>query len=257
MVGHHTLDIYEGASGRENPAGYDGNVTRGLGMDVMSKDQLEENGITGALDLADKSVIGVLSEVVLRLNESKKDDRHVNPELVDRHRDSMVIREVFSDANLRSATTTCLGAGLLLWRSNFIVKDLDSREASWQHSRLFEDADAPLDIYNTDNHFTVLLAVTAMGFAYISGSHLPIEGFDRSGLERHVGEFPNSVEDRVRQMTFEPGQFALFHSSLLHRNQPILRADLPGILMVGRLVREGTRIPERYSSPGALLTLVP
>ncbi|MCY3837640.1 MAG: hypothetical protein OXH09_03130, partial [Gammaproteobacteria bacterium] len=173
------------------------------------------------------------------------------------HRDFTVVREIFSDANLRSATTTCFGRGLLLWRSNFIVKDVDSREASWQHSRLFEDADAPLDIYNTDNHFTVLLAVTGMGFAYIRGSHLPIEGFDRTGLSRHVGEFPGAVESRERQMNFDPGQFALFHSSLLHRNQPVLRADPPGILMVGRLVREGTGIPDRFSSPGALLPLVP
>lgn len=220
----------------------------------MSKDQLEQDGLTGPLDLADRSVVGTLSEAVLRLNASKTDDRHVNPELVDRHRDFTVVREVFSDANLRSATTSCLGTGLLLWRSNFIVKDVDSK-ASWQHSRLFEDADAPLDIYNTDNHFTVLLAVTRMGFAYIRGSHLPIKGFDRTGLGRHVGAFPDAVEDRERQMAFDPGQFALFHSSLLHRNQPILKADPPGILMVGRLVREGTTIPERFSSPGALLSL--
>ncbi|MCY3621055.1 MAG: hypothetical protein OXH68_05000 [Gammaproteobacteria bacterium] len=221
----------------------------------MSKNQLEQNGLTGPLDLADRSVTAALCEVVLRLNESKKDDRHVNPELVDRHRDLTVIGEVFADANLRSATTTCFGTGLMLWRSNFIVKDMDSREASWQHSRLFEDADAPLDIYNTDNHFTVLLAVTAMGFAYISGSHLPMEGLDRMQLGRHVVELPHRVRDRVREMEFEPGQFALFHSSLLHRNQPILRADPPGILMAGRLVRAGTKIPERFSSPGALLAL--
>ena len=221
----------------------------------MSKEQLEEDGLTGPLDLANRSVVGALSEAVLRLNESKKDDRHVNPQLVDRHRDFMVVREIFADVNLRSSTSTCFGAGLLLWRSNFIVKELVSREASWQHSRLFEDGGAPLDIYNTDNHFTVLLAVTGMGFAYIRGSHLPIEGFDRTVLGRHVGGFPDAVEARERQMTFEPGQFALFHSSLLHRNQPILKADPPGILMVGRLVREGTGIPERFSSPGALLSL--
>jgi len=221
----------------------------------MSVRQLMRNGLAGPFDLADGSVIEALSEVVLRLNESKKDNRHVNPQLVDRHRDVGVIEEIFSDANLRSVTTTCFGTGLSLWRSNVIVRDAGSREASWQHSRLFENADAPLDIYNTDNHFTVLLAVTGMKFAYISGSHLPIEGFDRNHLQRHVGEFPDFVQDRERQMTFEPGQFALFHSSLLHRNQPILSADPPGILMVGRLVRAGTEIPERFSSPGTVLPL--
>ena len=221
----------------------------------MSTDELRQNGLTGPFDLADTSVIEALSEVVLSLNASKKDDRQVNPALVDRHRDVTVIKAIFSDSNLRSATNRCFSTGLLLWRSNFIVRDLGSREASWQHSRLFETADAPLDIYNTDNHFTVLLAVTAMGFAYLGGSHLPIEGFDRNRLGRHVSEFPDDVQNRERQMTLGPGQFALFHSSLLHRNQPILRADPPGILMVGRLVRAGTKIPERFLSPGTVMPL--
>ena len=219
----------------------------------MSSSQLRQNGLAGPFELADGSLIGALSEAVMRLNESKKDNRHVNPELVDRHGDVGAVGAVFADANLRTATTTGFGSGLLLWRSNVIVRDAGSREASWQHSRLFEDADAPLDIYNTDNHFTVLVAVTGMDFAYIDGSHMPIEGFDRSHLPRHVGEFPDHVEDKRRQMAFEPGQFAMFHSSLLHRNQPILRADPPGILMVGRLIRVGTEIPERYSSPGTVM----
>lgn len=219
----------------------------------MSMRQLRQNGLTGPFDLADASVIGALSEAVLRLNESKKDNRHVNPQLVDRHRDIEPLREVFTDANLRSATTTCFGTDLVLWRSNVIVRDAGSRGASWQHSRLFEDADAPLDIYNTDNHFTVLVAITGMGFAYIDGSHLPVEGFDRTHQQRHVGELPEYVQKRERELLFESGQFALFHSSLLHRNQPILRAEPPGILMVGRLVRAGTVIPERYSSPGTVM----
>ena len=221
----------------------------------MSTAQLRQHGLAGPFELANGSIIGRLSETVLRLNESKKDNRHVNPDLVDIHRDVGAVGAVFADANLRAATTTSFGPGLALWRSNVIVRDTGSREASWQHSRLFEDGDAPLDIYNANNHFTVLVAVTGMGFAYIDGSHLPIEGFDRTRLQRHVGEFPDHVQDRERQMAFEPGQFALFHSSLLHRNQPILRAEPPGILMVGRLVRVGTEIPERYSSPGTVMPL--
>lgn len=219
----------------------------------MSSPQLRQNGLAGPFELADGSSVEALSGAVLRLNESKKGNRHVNPELVDRHRDVGAVGAVLADANLRAATTTGFGPGLLLWRSNAIVRDAGSREASWQHSRLFEDGDAPLDIYNTDNHFTVLVAVTGMGFAYIDGSHLPIEGYDRTRLPRHVGEFPDHVQDRERQVAFEPGQFALFHSSLLHRNQPILRANPPGILMVGRLVRTGTVIPERFSSSGTLM----
>ena len=116
----------------------------------MSTRQLRQDGLAGPFDLADGSVVEALSEVVLRLNESKKDDRHVNPQLVDRHRDVESIRGIFDDANARSSATACFGTDLLLWRTNVIVRDAGSRRASWQHSRLFEDADAPLDIYDTD-----------------------------------------------------------------------------------------------------------
>ena len=221
----------------------------------MSNDQLQQEGLTGPFELADKSVPGVISELVLDVNAAKKDKRHVNPALVDRHRDITVIREVFFDANLQSALTGCFGQNLLLWRSNFIVKDEGSLEVTWQHSRMFEHGDAPLDIYNTDNHFTVLLAVTDMGFAYIRGSHLQIEGFDRDQFVRHIGELPDSAQDRVTEMPMNQGQFALFHSSLLHRNQPIIKGTPPGILMVGRLIRRGTEIQERFASQESIIHL--
>ncbi len=212
----------------------------------MSKDQIQTTGLTGPFELADKSVLSKLFEEVLELNASKKDDRQVNPALMDRHRDVSVIREIFFDDNVQSELTGCFGNDLILWRSNFLINDERTREASWQHSRTFEQGNAPLDIYNTDNHFTVLLAVTDMGFAYIRGSHLPIEGFDRDQLGRHISELPANVQDSATEEALDRGQFVLFHSSLLHRNQPIIKGARPGILMVGRLVRTGTDIPERF-----------
>ena len=221
----------------------------------MSNEQLQQDGLTGPFELADKSVLNQLSKVVFELNASKKDNRQVNPALVDRHRDVTIIREIFSDDNIQSGLAECFGTNLLLWRSNFIVKSEASMEASWQHSRMFEQGDAPLDIYNTDNHFTVLLAVTDLGFAYIKGSHLPIEGFDRGQLSRHISELPGNTAGRAMEVLLDGGQFVLFHSSLLHRNQPIIKGTRPGILMVGRLARVGTDIPERSAEPESIIIL--
>lgn len=220
----------------------------------MSIDQLQKEGLTGPFELADKSILGKLSEEVLELNASKKDDRQVNPALMDRHRDVSVIREIFFDDNVQSELAGCFGTDLLLWRSNFLINDERTRDASWQHSRMFEQGEAPLDIYNTGNHFTVLLAVTDMGFAYIRGSHLAIEGFDRDQLGRHISELPANVQDSATEAALDRGQFVLFHSSLLHRNQPIIKGTRPGILMVGRLVRTGTDIPERFRGAQVALT---
>ena len=73
-----------------------------------------------------------------------------------------------------------------------------------------------------------------MRFTYVRGSHLPLDGFNRNQLDRHIMDFPPTIQEKVTEVSLEQGQFVLFHYSLLHRNQPIVD-HWPGMLMVGRL----------------------
>jgi len=145
--------------------------------------------------------------------------------MIDRHMDIKVLQDLFFDANLKAEVAENFGTDLFLWRSNLFYKHQGDRdglgtgENKWHHDRHFENGDAPLNIYDASNHFTILLALTDVGMdagrvEYVKGSHQPIEGFNRD-IPRHIQEVPEVVQDRVTPLPLERGQFVLFHSSLL------------------------------------------
>ena len=109
---------------------------------------------------------------------------------------------------------------------------------------------------------------------YVRGSHLPIDGFDRS--QRFMMELPPVVHDRVQPLTMKKGQFAVFYSSLMHRSLAFAHdeqnwspnyfgkpspsnsegidysdnSDNGGrISLAMRLMRNGTVIPDSYTHP--------
>ena len=77
---------------------------------------------------------------------------------------------------------------------------------------------------------------------YVSGSHLPIEGFDRD-IARRIKEVPDAVQGRVTPLPLKRGQFVVFHSSVLHRSLAFGEGDRR-VSLAARLARAGTKIPE-------------
>ena len=229
----------------------------------MPATQLHQDGLTGPYELADKSGLDKVCEVALELKALQQQQNRVaaiagiervSPgPLIDRHMDVACIRDVFFDANLQSVVSELIGKDLFLWRSNFFVKrqlDRDGRgtgENKWHHDRHFENGNAPINLFDTSNHFSTLVALTDVGMSagrieYLKGSHLPIEGFDRD-VPRHIKEVPDVVRDRVTPLPLKRGQFVVFHSSLLHRSLAFGGGE-GRISVAARLARGGTKIPE-------------
>ncbi len=227
----------------------------------MSKDQLLRDGLAGPYELADTSGVDAARDVVFELKALRRqqnlaaqaartENTHVNP-LIDRHMDVPAIRNLWFDANLQAVAADLLGKGLFLWRSNFFVKSDGTGQNKWHHDRHFENGDAPIDLFDTGNHFTATLALTDIGLTegrieYVRGSHLPIEGFDRD-IPRHILEVPQVVKDRVTPLPLKRGQFVLFHSSLLHRSLAFGEGNRR-VSMAGRLAKTGTAIPKYGAS---------
>ncbi len=82
-----------------------------------------QDGLAGPFELAEKSILRVLSEIVLDINALRKNDAQVNPDLVDRRHDVPMIRNIFFDYNVQSKFAERFGTDLLLWRSNFIANN--------------------------------------------------------------------------------------------------------------------------------------
>ena len=222
----------------------------------MSNDQLQQDGLAGPFELADKSGLDRACEVVLELKALQRQQNRVasitgseivapNP-LIDRHMDVDAIRDVFFDANLQSALSEYFGNGLFVWRTNFFVKSEGTGQNKWHHDRHFENGNAPIDLFDTRNHFSILVALTdvdmnAGRIEYVRGSHSPIDAFDRD-IPRHFLEVPEVVQDRVTPLPLKRGQFVLFHSTLLHRSLAFGEGE-GRISMAARVAKTGTQIP--------------
>ena len=257
----------------------------------MSIAQLQQDGLAGPFELADKSILDAVSEVAIELQAlqraqnllaslAEQEDQQRHTTLINRHMAFGAMRKLFLDANLQSVVSDYFGKDLLLWQTKFFPKYEGVGENKWHHDRIVENGSDPIDIYDTSNHFSFVVALTDLGMdhgrlEYVKGSHLPIDGLDRD-MPRLFEEMPEVVHDRITPLPLKRGEFALFHSSLLHRSlayghseedwrpgyfgapNPELRrnADIRSgrISLAARLARKGTDIPERYGSNPAGLS---
>ena len=248
-------------------------------------DQLQRDGLAGPFELADTSILDAVSEVAIGLQALQRaqnslatlagqEDQLRHTTLINRHVAFGVVRELFLDANLQSVVADCFGRDLVLWQTKFFPKYAGVGENRWHHDRIIENGHDPIRIHDTSNHFSFVVALSDLGMEhgrieYIRGSHLPIDGFDRD-MPRLFDEMPDVVHDRITPLTFRRGEFAVFHSALLHRSlayehreeewrpgyfgspNPELRrnADIRSgrISLAARLAKKDTVIPERWGS---------
>ena len=251
----------------------------------MSIDQLHQDGLAGPFELADKSILDAVCEVAIELQLLQRqqnvlaklagqEDQLRHTTLINRHMAFKPIQELFLDASLQSVVSEYFGKDLLLWQTKFFPKYPGVGENKWHHDRIIENGNDPINIYDTSNHFSFVIALTDLEMdhgriEYVKGSHLPIDGLDRE-MPRLFHEMPEVVHDRITPLTLKRGQFALFHSAVLHRSlayghreenwrpgyfgapDPELRRDADvrsgRISLAARLARKGTVIPERFGS---------
>ena len=247
--------------------------------------QLQRDGLAGPFGLADKSILDAVSEVAIGLQSLQRwqntlatlagqEDQLRHTTLINRHMAFDVVRELFFDANLQSVVSDCFGKDLVLWQTKFFPKYAGVGENRWHHDRIIENGSDPIRVYDTSNHFSFVVALSDLGMEhgrieYIRGSHLPIDGFDRD-MPRLFDEMPEVVHERITPLTLKRGEFAVFHSALLHRSlayghreedwrpgyfgapNPELRRDADirsgRISLAARLARKDTVIPERWGS---------
>lgn len=265
----------------------------------MSIDQLQTDGLAGPFELADKTILDAVAEVAIELQvlqgqQNKlarlagQEDQQRHTTLINRHRTFKPIQTLFTDANLQSVVSESFGNELLLWQTKFFPKFAGVGENYWHHDRIIENGDDPINLYDTSNHFSFVIALTDLGMdhgrlEYIKGSHLPIDGFDRH-MPRIFDEMPEVVHGRITPLTLKRGEFAIFHSAVVHRSlayghreedwspnyfgkpNPELRkqADVRAgrISLAARLARKDTVIPQRSGAnpagaPDAIAEPVP
>ncbi len=223
----------------------------------MSVDQLARDGITGPFALADKSLVEPCAELALEIDVLIRQNNRVRKLAgkpyeyggkINRHDEFPAMQNLFADANLQAVVAEHFGTGLFLYNSVFQVKRDGVGENIWHHDRMFENGAAPVDLYDNSNHFSILFGLTDLGWdqgrlEFVRGSHQPIEGWARK--QRFNKTLPESLNDRISALTLKQGEFAVFHSSIMHRSLPFESGDVRISLAV-RLARNGTVVPEMF-----------
>ena len=226
-----------------------------LTVDENMHQELRETGLIGPFELRDPSILGELAGSLPNNLKPRKN----------RHADIPLVARLFEDASLRASVKEFFGDQLLLWRSSIILKNQSSSETRWHHDRHFERGDENINLEDLSNHFSFLIAVTDIGenqglIEYIAGSHLPLPGIVRDLTPYHLKPkedhfLPSPVEEfgRLKQLPLRAGQFALFHSALVHHSKPFIEGSRR-VAIAGRLVRKGTDIPEHHALPKHIVT---
>ena len=228
----------------------------------MSVDQLQDNGITGPFELADKSLAESCGELALEIQALIRQNNRVldlagKPRdfraKIDRHDEFGAMQDLFADENVQAIVAEHFGTGLFLYSSVFQVKKEGVGENIWHHDRVFENGAAPLDLFDNTNHFTILFGLTDLGWdqgrlEYVRASHQPIEGWARK--QRFMKTVPEHLGDRIEALTLKRGEFAVFHSCLMHRSLPF-ESGAPRISLAVRLARNGTEVPEVFPTDRA------
>ena len=221
----------------------DGTSREAAGTDVVA--QLAEHGFAGPFaawtpaemrDVAGRVAADLASVAALRAPRAQLLASR------NRHLDSAVIAALCRHPAIVDRLAALLGAGLSLWRSQiFAVRRGAGLPWHQDQYNTFIAADAP--------HVAVHLAITAANeescVAVLPGSHVQtpeeirrrfglrlVDGTARAGYgtPRFVPETPDT--GGARRMTLRPGEFFLFHPSLLHSSQ------------IGRLGSVGAGRPE-------------
>ncbi len=219
------------------------------------KKTLDEVGLIGPFELSDPSVTLKVEQLVLNDIKSYKD----------RHVDTDVVKKIFSDEHLQARVADCFSTGLLLWRSNFFVKnDSSPQKTGWHHDRHFENGDKAIDINSIADHFSILIAITDIELdggviEYLPKSHLPLDFLPRDTrpfhlktLQEHFTDLPDELHGCVKSIPLKRGQFVLFHSALLHHSKPFLGGGTR-ISMIGRLTTQSVEIPPSIAEPASVM----
>lgn len=201
-------------------------------------------GIAGPFNLSTLSLVNAFNAS----SEKETSFRNI-------HHTNSYIAEIFKDLNLVKAVRSLFGVDYLLWRSNIFAKSVSSgTEVRWHHDKHFQDGSSELDFDELGQHISILIALddTHSGngpFEFLPASHKSLAGFDRDirpyhlkPATEHFASIPQALAQKSYTLTMKKGQFALFHSALMHRTT-IYKHGPPRRNLVGRLSKKGVAIP--------------
>jgi len=172
------------------------------------------------------------------------------------HNYSDSVRRLLAGASFGQLLEGVCGPGLQVWRSAFFMKVPTAAEIGWHHDKHFSNGDSPIRLTLEDRHFSIFVAVTAVGeedgcLEFIPRSHIDELGVTRDTRPFHLRpkaehilhDLPASALSTARAAPLKAGEALLFHSATLHRSRPNT-GQLRRLGLVLRFAPKTAHVPE-------------
>jgi hypothetical protein len=198
-------------------------VSATLDMPRLSKHEIDEfhnNGFAGPFAACQPHEMASIWKTIERDVLPTPGVWKQHPEQL-RHQDSRIVYDLCSNPEIVGRLASLIGPDLLIWRSNFFIKEPGGKEVPWHQDVNYWKLDPPinltvwmaLDEVTTDNACVQL----------IPGSHNRIVRHVKAGAEMHFEEMaePASFDPgKAVNMVLKPGEFFFFNERVLHHSDP-------------------------------------
>lgn len=173
-----------------------------------------------------------------------------------RHLDCKVVYDLCAHPAVTERMAGIVGPDLVLWRSNFFVKEAGGKEIPWHQDRAYWPLDPAINI-------TAWIAIDPCTrenscVEILPGSHkknLPtVKSGDRMAFKMMADTHGIDLDKKV-EMALKPGEFFLFNETTLHHSEPN-RSDKRRIGLAVRVTVPAVKVKHEEIFPGHRCVLI-
>ena len=176
---------------------------------------------------------------------------------MERHLDSLIVRRLCNDPQLREQLAERLGEDLVLWRSEiWLSRPGERRIPVWHHDAY------PMLLRGEGRTVNAYIALTEVetdnGFEYLPASLLAGPRLEEINVDRYSGNaflrVPPDLEQSAVPVRLRAGEFVLFSDDLVHRSV-VNTSGRTRVSLTLRVATPSLRILRGYSSTFAPVAL--
>ena len=190
-----------------------------LGLDANEIGQFRSKGYLGPYPLCSVDEMGqVLEQIEQVLNTDPPNHKN---RVHNRHLDDQLIHQLSTDPRIVKRMACLYGHDLLLWRTNFFVKESGAKEIPWHQDFNYWPLEPPIIV----SAWIAIDPSTAENgcLQIIPGSHRRVIPHVESTPEVQFNQMgdPDYIDlSEIVTLEMEPGQFILFNERILHQSDP-------------------------------------
>ena len=190
-----------------------------INLDVNEIEQFRSQGYLGPYSLCSVDEMNQTAEQIEQLLNTDPPD-HKN-RVHNRHLDHQLIHQLSTDPQIVNRMACLYGHDLLLWRTNFFVKESGAKEIPWHQDFNYWPLEPPI----------IVSAWIAIDPSTVENGCLQIIPGSHRRVIPHVESTPEVQFNRMGDpdyidlgdivtLEMEPGEFILFYERTLHQSDP-------------------------------------